>query len=136
MKYCVNCGHELPDYAAFCSNCGTKQPEAQTSQQQEPNNKVKQKTSFANYAKPSVYILWGCAPLLMLTMNIILSLVGGSSAIPIIMLYLFSVLGIVVNLINFIKRIKAKGKLNEIVTNGVLVTIDFVCIICAVILIF
>ena len=26
MKYCPNCGSQLPDEARFCPNCGTKQP--------------------------------------------------------------------------------------------------------------
>lgn len=28
MKYCPNCGAELPDEARFCTHCGSKQPEA------------------------------------------------------------------------------------------------------------
>lgn len=26
MKYCEFCGHQLPDYAAFCERCGAQQP--------------------------------------------------------------------------------------------------------------
>ena len=27
MKYCINCGAQLPDEAKFCPNCGSKQPD-------------------------------------------------------------------------------------------------------------
>ena len=27
MKYCINCGKELPDDALFCADCGIKQPD-------------------------------------------------------------------------------------------------------------
>ena len=36
MKYCPNCGAQLPDEANFCPKCGTKQPDAQ------PNNVVEE----------------------------------------------------------------------------------------------
>ena len=26
MKYCIKCGHVLPDFANFCPVCGAKQP--------------------------------------------------------------------------------------------------------------
>ena len=26
MKFCMKCGHQLPDEALFCTNCGAKQP--------------------------------------------------------------------------------------------------------------
>lgn len=44
MKYCPNCGAQLPDNASFCSNCGSQlgapmqyqQPQYQQPQYQQP----------------------------------------------------------------------------------------------------
>jgi uncharacterized membrane protein YvbJ len=40
MKYCPTCGAQLPDNAAFCSNCGARlgiaQPQYQQPQYQQP----------------------------------------------------------------------------------------------------
>ena len=36
MKYCPNCGAQLPDNAQFCANCGTRLGAAQQPQYQQP----------------------------------------------------------------------------------------------------
>ena len=39
MKYCINCGHILPDFANFCPICGQKQfdiPEEELPPVEEP----------------------------------------------------------------------------------------------------
>ena len=36
MKYCPNCGSQLPDEARFCPNCGTKQPNMENAPAPQP----------------------------------------------------------------------------------------------------
>ncbi len=36
MKYCPNCGAQLPDEARFCTSCGSKQPDAPGAAQPQP----------------------------------------------------------------------------------------------------
>ena len=44
MKYCTNCGAQLPDEAKFCESCGTRQQaEPQSSA---PQEEVKKKKSL------------------------------------------------------------------------------------------
>ncbi len=40
MKYCPNCGAQLPDEARFCTSCGAKQPDAEAIPQSQPAQPV------------------------------------------------------------------------------------------------
>jgi len=40
MKYCPNCGAQLPDEARFCTSCGSKQPDAPGVAQPQPQQPV------------------------------------------------------------------------------------------------
>ena len=58
MRYCPNCGAQLPDNANFCSNCGTRfgapqQPYQQQYQQpyQQPYQQQPQKQSIWDKAR-------------------------------------------------------------------------------------
>ena len=42
MKYCSNCGSQLPDNANFCNKCGTRMQAASTAST--PQNEVKKKS--------------------------------------------------------------------------------------------
>ncbi len=42
MKYCPNCGSQLPDEARFCPNCGTKQPNMENAPAPQPAPVVEQ----------------------------------------------------------------------------------------------
>ena len=44
MKYCSNCGTQLPDEAKFCENCGTRQQAAP--EPSAPQKEVKKKKSL------------------------------------------------------------------------------------------
>ena len=44
MKYCTNCGAQLPDEAKFCESCGTRQQAAP--QSSAPQEEVKKKKSL------------------------------------------------------------------------------------------
>lgn len=70
MKYCMNCGTELPDEARFCPNCGTKQPESvepvqkpvvqerpadEFNQEPTPNHVVEQTAPTSSYDEREEY---------------------------------------------------------------------------------
>ena len=70
MKYCMNCGTELPDEARFCPNCGTKQPESvepvqkpvvqerpadEFNQEPTPNHVVEQTAPTSSYDERDTY---------------------------------------------------------------------------------
>ncbi|MBQ4092374.1 MAG: zinc ribbon domain-containing protein [Firmicutes bacterium] len=53
MKYCANCGKELADNAAFCSECGAAQQAAsQQTYQQQYQEPVYQQTPQQQYQQP------------------------------------------------------------------------------------
>ena len=53
MKYCANCGKELADNAAFCSECGAAQQAAsQQTYQQQYQEPVYQQTPQQQYQEP------------------------------------------------------------------------------------
>ena len=144
MKYCINCGHELPDHAMFCSNCGTKQPEknvkeepvAEVQASNEPaEKKEKPKTDLSAFMKVRVFAMWGIAPLLFLIMNIIFASIGKLQIITVLFQMLFSALGIVMDTINFVKRINRKAFNYEFGVALSLAAIDSIVIICAFILV-
>lgn len=144
MKYCINCGHELPDHAMFCSNCGAKQPgenvkEEPVAEVQASNEtaakKEKPKTDLSAFMKVRVFAMWGIAPLLFLIMNIIFASIGKPQIITVLFQMLFSALGIVMNTINFVKRINRKAFNYEFGIALSLAAIDSIVIICAFILV-
>ena len=144
MKYCINCGHELPDHAMFCSNCGAKQPEKNVKEEpvtevqasSEPvEKKEKPKTDLSAFMKVRVFAMWGIVPLLFLIMNIIFASIGKPQVITILFQMLFSALGIVMNTINFVKRINRKIFNYEFGAAVSLAAIDSIVIICAFILV-
>ena len=133
MKYCSNCGHPLPDEAMFCSECGTKQGAALKNTQEKPV-KTKQKTDLSAYLKPKIYVTWSAIAVGMLLMNIFFAFLGVRTIALVILLILWSLFAAGVNIANFIYRIKHKGKIEEVVTNGVFMIMDTVCLICVFIL--
>ena len=149
MKYCVNCGHELPDHALFCSNCGAKQPaQEQAPAQEQPVAKAevvyeeyqteepkKNKTDLSAFMKVRVFAMWGIAPLLFLILNIILASIGNPQIFTILFQMLFSALGIVMNTINFVKRINRKSFDYEFGAALSFAALDSIAIICAFILV-
>ena len=146
MKYCVNCGQQLPDHAMFCSNCGAKQPEGNVKEEPvtevqasnepaEVEKKTKQKTDLSAFMKVRVFAMWGIAPLLFLIMNIIFASIGKPQISTILFQMLFSALGIVMNTINFVKRINRKAFNYEFGVAVSLAAIDSIVIICAFILV-
>ena len=134
MKYCTKCGHALPDEALFCSECGTKQGEIQQQNFREKPVKTKQKTDLSAYLKPKIYVTWSAIAVGMLLMNIFFALLGVRTIALVVLLILWSLFAAGVNVANFIYRIKHKGKIEEIVTNGVFMVMDTVCLICAFVL--
>ena len=136
MKYCTKCGHALPDEALFCSECGTKLDEVKQQNSQEKPAKIKQKTDVSAYLKQRIYVLWSCIALGVLLMNLFFGLLGTRTIALIILLILWSLFSVGVCLANFIYRLKHKGKIEEIVTTGVLTFLDTICLVCALIFIF
>lgn len=144
MKYCINCGHELPDHAMFCSNCGAKQPEENVKKEpvtevqasNEPvEKKEKPKTDLSAFMKVRVFAMWGIVPLLFLTMNIIFASIGKLQIFTVLFQMLFSVLGIVMNTINFVKRINRRSFDYEFGAALSFAALDSISMICAFILV-
>ncbi len=133
MKYCPNCGHPLPDEAMFCSECGTKQGAAPENTQEKPV-KTKQKTDLSAYLKPRIYVTWSAIAVGVLLMNIFFAFLGVRGIALVVLLILWSLFAAGVNIANFIYRLKHKGKIEEIVTNGAFMIMDTVCLICAFVL--
>ena len=147
MKYCINCGHELPDHAMFCSNCGAKQPvQEQTPAQQqsavepevvyeevqvEESKKEKPKTDLSAYMKIKTFAIWGIAPLVFLIINVIFGSIGILQIFTVLFQLFLSVLGIVMNTINFVKRINRKIFDYEFGAALAFAALDSVSFICA-----
>jgi len=134
MKYCTKCGHVLPDEALFCSECGTKQEAVQQQNSQEKPVKTKQKTDLSAFLKPKIYVTWSAIAVGVLLMNIFFAFLRVRTIALVVLLILWSLFAAGVNIANFIYRIKHKGKIEEIVTNGAFMIMDTVCLICAFIL--
>ena len=142
MKYCINCGHELPDHAMFCSNCGAKQPAQDVkeeptvvAEEQQVEKKAKPKTDLSAFMKVRVFAIWGTAPLLFLILNVIFASIGNPQIFTILFQMLFSALGIVMNTINFVKRINRKSFDYEFGAALSFAALDSIAIICAFILV-
>ena len=144
MKYCINCGHELPDQALFCSECGAKQPtenvkEEPVSEVQATNEpiekKEKQKTDLSAFMKLRVFALWGIVPLVFLIINIIFASTGILKIFTVLFQMFFGALGIVVNTINFVKRINRRSFDYEFGAALSFAALDSISMICALILV-
>ena len=133
MKYCPNCGHPLPDEAMFCSECGTKQGAIPENTREKPV-KTKQKTDLSAYLKPKIYVTWSAIAVGVLLMNIFFALLGVRGIALVVLLILWSLFAAGVNVANFMYRVKHKGRIEEIVTNGAFMIMDTICLICAFVL--
>ena len=145
MKYCVNCGQQLPDHALFCSNCGAKQPVQEQAPAQEQSvakaevvyeeyqteEPKKNKTDLSAYTKVKTFVLWGVMPLVFLLINVIFQFVGILQIFAVIPHILLSVFGIVLGVINFVKRLKNGGFNSEAGIAISLAVLDHVSLICA-----
>ena len=139
MKYCVKCGHQLPDQAMFCSKCGAKQPGVEPTNSVPATEAVKEqpvkkgKTDFSNFTKLRVFGLWAGIALIFLLFNLISGCCGFLSSFTIIAQMLVSIFAIVLCIINFVKRLNRKEYNYETFTAISLAVLCFVSLICAII---
>ena len=136
MKYCVKCGHQLPDQAMFCSKCGSKQnveASAPASIEVKEQPVKKGKTDFSNFLKLRVFGLWAGIALFFLLFNIVTGAIGFLLTITIIFQMLLSAFAIALCIINFVKRMTRKQFNYEAFTAISLAVLCVVSLICGLI---
>jgi uncharacterized Zn finger protein (UPF0148 family) len=91
VKFCGNCGSELPDDVVFCSNCGAKaegsqgEPQGVREEMNQPVNQTVQEENKTNVkeklpkSKKTKFIIAGAAALLVLIIGIVTTILVVSS---------------------------------------------------------